>query len=221
MQEERAEGGVDMNIEGRRRRRWFRGQKKAQPSSREAILRKASLENPHTKMVARKRCEGRRRVKATSVCALIASAVAVSVVMGGGSFAETPKSQSYTGKVWDSLVSDKTFYEALEEVGAMVLSAENVDAWMSEEVMDDEWLVGAITNKEKKVLWVTKKGELEDVRKGIEVALESKGWVVASRGIAEATVDTYMKTEGECRWILAEYVQSGKETVAVLRIERN
>lgn len=103
----------------------------------------------------------------------------------------------------------------------MVLSKERIPKWMLDEILDEEWLNGAISSKDQQVIWMTRTGALSDVRAETASALESKGWSTVASTTEESPITTYVKTEGECRWILAEYAQSGKETVAVLRIQRN
>lgn len=162
-----------------------------------------------------------RACKALLSCVAIATAFLIGVSASDGSWAGAHAESGYVDKIWKAMKAGRGFDSALEEVGAMVLSKERIPKWMLDEILDEEWLNGAISSKDQQVIWMTRTGALSDVRAETASALESKGWSTVASTTEENPIATYVKTEGECRWILAEYAQSGKETVAVLRIQRN
>ena len=163
----------------------------------------------------------KRARKAVLACMLLATAFLASVAFSAGSWAGSVGKGSYISQMWKSMSSGQDFDSALEEVGAVVLSTDRVPRWMLDEVLEMDWLDGAISNQDNQVVWITKEGQMPEVRSGITSALESKGWTTVLPDASEDGLASYVKTEGECRWILAEYAQSGKETVVVMRIQRN
>lgn len=165
--------------------------------------------------------EKMRSLKALAICAFVIVVVLLAILISDGSWASGQVEGSYVGKVWNSFEKNEHFDDALKEVGAVRLSKESIPEWMLDEVLDETWLDEAIMNSEQKVFWITKEGQLDEIRDQMTEALELKGWEVTSANTSETAITSYMKTEGECRWLLAEYVQSGEETVAVLRTERN
>lgn len=162
-----------------------------------------------------------RLLKVSLTCALLIAVVFITIASSSGTWASSSKSFNYVGKIWEELSGDKSLNTALEKVGAMVVSKENAPKWMVQEILDEPWLDGAITNADQTVFWISRYGEVEIVKSNITNALADKGWKVASVDSSENVIETYIKTEGECRWLLAEYAQSGEETIAVLRTERN
>lgn len=162
----------------------------------------------------------RRARKAILACIAIAAAFFIGVSASDGSWAGAHAETGYVDQIWKAMKAGRSFDAALEEVGAMVLSKERIPKWALDEVLDEEWLNGAISSKDMQVIWITREGELSDVQAQVALALEAKGWSSVAN-TEESAVATYLKTEGECRWILAEYAQSGKQTIAVLRIQRN
>ena len=163
----------------------------------------------------------KRLHKAILACIAIAVSFAVGVSATDGSWARAHSETGYVNKVWKTLRAGRDFDSALEEAGAMILSKERIPAWLLDEVLDEEWLNGAISSKDMQVIWMTRAGQLSEVQAETALALEAKGWSVGASTTEESSIVTYVKTEGKCRWILAEYAQSGKETVAVLRIQHS
>ena len=162
-----------------------------------------------------------RRIKACVICVLIITILFASIVTSTGSWANPDSTSNMVGKIWSAFKSNKNLDEALKEVNAMVISKQNTPDWMLREILDESWLYGAIANSNQTVLWVNKKGEIESVKSEMGKVFESKGWEAIASEITDEIIETYVKTEGESRWLLVEYVQSGEETIAVLRIERN
>lgn len=162
-----------------------------------------------------------RPIKACITCALLISIFLISVTTSAGSWAIPNATTNSVGKIWSSFKAGKSIDEALEEVNAMVISKQNTPDWMLQEILDESWLYGAVANSDQTVLWVNKKGEIEMVKSEMGKVFESKGWEAIANEISDEIIETYVKTEGESRWLLVEYVQSGEDTIAVLRIERN
>lgn len=162
-----------------------------------------------------------RQFKACIACVLLIAMLLISVMTSSGSFARSNTDSNSVEKIWNALKADKGIDEALKEVNAMVISKQNTPEWMLQEILDESWLYGAIANSNQTVLWVNKKGEVEAVKSEMSKVFESKGWEAIANEISDEIIETYVKSEGESRWLLVEYVQSGEETIAVLRIERN
>lgn len=162
-----------------------------------------------------------RQFKACVACALLILGLLISVMTSSGSFARSNTDSNSVEKIWNALKADKGIDEALKEVNSMVISKQNTPEWMLQEILDESWLYGAIANSNQTVLWVNKKGEVEAVKSEMSKVFESKGWEAIANEISDEIIETYVKSEGESRWLLVEYVQSGEETIAVLRIERN
>lgn len=181
----------------------------------------ALVKNARREASSRNRDANRRFLKASTLCVLLLTSMAVAIFQGNGSWAFLQAGTTRVGHVWQAMGQGKSFETAIEEEGDVILSKDGIPEWMTAEVLDETWLDGAIANNEKKVLWMRKEGSISDIRARIDNALAAKNWCVVTANEVDESTRTYIKNEGECRWILAEYVQSGNETIMVLHIERN
>lgn len=161
-----------------------------------------------------------RRRKAFIACLLAILAFLLTAAMSSGSWAGSQFS-SYVSNIWDSLKKGDSLDVAMKGIGAEIATEDNIPRWLLEEVLDEEWLVGAISDESKKVFWITRAGYLSDVQKELAKALKEKDWIAISDNGANVQVSTFAKKKGECRWIIAELSQQEAETAVVLRIERN
>lgn len=163
----------------------------------------------------------RRFRRAIVICIGIMAFVFISIA-AGNSWAGSSGCSNYVERIWESIKSGESFDDALEEVGLMTMAKEDVPDWVLNEVLDATWMEGAISSEGQEVILISREGELEEIETAVTQALELKGWATATSGNEGGKlISTYVKTEGECTWLLVEYLQSGRETVAVLHTGRN
>lgn len=164
----------------------------------------------------------RRRLRqAIVICIGITAFLCISIA-AGNSWAGSSSCSNYVERIWESIKSGESFDDALEEVGLMTMAKEDVPDWVLNEVLDETWMEGAISSEGQEVILISREGDLEEIETAVTQALELKGWATATSGNdGGKLISTYVKTKGECTWLLVEYLQSGKETVAVLHTGRN
>lgn len=131
------------------------------------------------------------------------------------------------GSLWKSIEAGSDVDSALEKEGFVRLTKENAPRWLEGELLGLDEMGQAIANQAFDLIWFVREGSAEDAAAFLEAELTAKGWrqggeedgfgAVDGDGDGEA-VQTFVKQEGECSWVMAECAQAGAEAVTVLHI---
>ncbi len=155
----------------------------------------------------------RAAVSVLSVLALVLVACATSAtvhahgISGGGPI---------VGRLWEAIESELGIDGALEKEGMVRIDRDNVPEWLEAELFGLEDMDQAIANESFELVWFLREGDSHDAAAFIRERLASKGWAACEGG--EGGIETFVKGEGVCRWVMAECVQAGEEAAVVLRI---
>lgn len=120
------------------------------------------------------------------------------------------------GRLWDSIESGSGIDGVLREEGMMRIAHDNAPEWLEAELFDLKDMDQAIANESFELVWFLREGSSHDAAAFISERLASKGWTPCEKG--EGGIETFVKREGVCRWVMAECVQAGEEAAIVLRI---
>lgn len=120
------------------------------------------------------------------------------------------------GRLWESIESGSGIEGILAEEGMVRITSDNIPEWMEHELFGLKDMGQAIANESFELVWFLREGNLQDAASSIRDELASKGWTPCSED--EGGVETFVKKEGVCKWVMAECVQAGEEVAIVLRI---
>lgn len=175
------------------------------------------------------------------VCVFVITLIALVFINGGlvanGAFNAASASNeddtsydsgSYVQGVWQSISDGNTVSEALAKEGFVCVYGDksrassekaSVPSWFNEEVLDDVSGRDVYATSDLDVVYFTEGGVTSDVESDITAELCGKGWVLCEGN--EGDILTFMKKEGECRWLMVQFIGFENETSVVLRIVRN
>ena len=120
------------------------------------------------------------------------------------------------GRLWESIEAGSAIDDVLEKEGIVRIDSENVPEWFEVELIDLEDMDQAIANDSFELVWFLREGSSHDASAFVGERLASKGWAPCEEG--EGGIETFVKKEGVCRWVMTECVQAGEEAAIVLRI---
>lgn len=159
---------------------------------------------------------GRRR-KAVALAAVCVVASLIACAAADAVHAEGVASRGpLVGRLWESIEAGSGIDGVLSEEGMVKVARDNVPEWLEVELIDLEDMDQAIANESFELVWFLRKGSSHDAASFIREALAAKGWTSCEEG--EGGIETFVKKEGVCRWVMAECVQAGEEAAIVLRI---
>lgn len=159
-----------------------------------------------------------KRAIAASSIALFALVLACAVpAFGSTAFrGASSSSPSLVSAAWEAIRSGRDVIETLKGDGILKLTEENAPDWLEKELIGLRDMDQAVANESMQLIWFLKKGNLEDVLASIEETLSSKGW--SSCGQPGKGIETFIKREGICTWVMVECAQAGDEVAIVLHI---
>lgn len=141
-------------------------------------------------------------------------------------------STTLTGQVWDGIEQsldggsydddavDESIESVLSQSGYFVIGGDDADrcpSWLTDEVMDEALLVGALANSDYSVLSYEVPGLPDDALSQVSEILEGRGWI--DSGYGSSFAKTFTKEEGRCRWAMASASQTSEGTTVVLRLQ--
>lgn len=165
----------------------------------------------------RRSIQEKRFIYATIMTSTVVVALALACCAPTAQAQNTSRDGPLTTRIWESISSGSSVEDALVDVGFSKLSAEEIPAWMLE-ICDASLLDGAIIDKDLGLISITRSDSEEDVAHQIENDLVERGWLKCDSD--HENVTTFIKTQGECRWLMVETTEVGEGVNVVLHTER-
>ncbi len=130
-------------------------------------------------------------------------------------FADRASDGGYVSRIWGAILEGRQVSSAVQDCGFISLD-ENAPDWM-EEICDKSLLKGGVADKDYTLVNFSRSTALEELMNELKASFQARGWVECESG--HAGVSTYIKEEGSCRWMMAEFAQTGGEASVVLHIK--
>lgn len=163
------------------------------------------------------KCDKVNEIRFAKALLVVALAVGATLASLGYASATEGASGSYTARIWEDVSQGKVVGEALQQVGFVAVDGRDTPEWMGE-VCDLSDFDEAVANADFSLVNLTYGGALSDAMAFMQRTLTDRGWTGVESGCEG--VLTYIKEEGECRWVMIEAVEAGGATSVVLHIKR-